>query len=63
MKILVVNSGSSSIKYRLYDMAEESLLAKGLVERIGIEGSLINHYPSGKDFFKKEIDIPDHRKG
>jgi acetate kinase len=63
MKILVVNSGSSSIKYRLFDMADESLLANGLVERIGIKGSLINHYPAGKDSFIKEIEIPDHRKG
>jgi len=63
MKVLVVNSGSSSIKYRLFDMADESLLAKGLVERIGISGSLITHYPTGKDIMKKEIDIPDHRRG
>lgn len=63
MKILVVNSGSSSIKYCLFDMADESLLAKGLVERIGIRGSLLNHYPAGRDPFKKEISIPDHRKG
>ncbi len=63
MKVLVVNSGSSSIKYRLFDMTDESLLAKGLVERIGISGSLITHYPTGKDIMKKEIDIPDHRRG
>ncbi|MFW6148227.1 MAG: acetate/propionate family kinase [Atribacterota bacterium] len=63
MKVLVVNSGSSSIKYRLFDMADESLLAKGLVERIGISGSLITHCPAGKDIMKKEIDIPDHRRG
>jgi len=63
MKVLVVNSGSSSIKYRLFNMTDESLLAKGLVERIGISGSLITHYPAGKDIMKKEIDIPDHRRG
>ena len=63
MKVLVVNSGSSSIKYRLFDMSNESVLAKGLIERIGIEGSLINHYPTGKELLKKEMDIPDHRKG
>jgi acetate kinase len=63
MKILVVNSGSSSIKYRLFNMTDESLLAKGLVERIGIKGSLITHNPAGKDAIKKEIDIPDHRRG
>lgn len=43
MKILVINSGSSSIKYQLLDMTNESVLAKGLVERIGIEGSRIIH--------------------
>ncbi len=63
MKILVVNSGSSSIKYRLFDMTDESLLANGLVERIGIQGSLINHHPADKDVFIKEISIPDHHKG
>ena len=44
-------------------MADESLLANGLVERIGIQGSLINHYPAGKDALIKKIEIPDHRKG
>ena len=63
MKVLIVNSGSSSIKYRLFNMTDESLLAKGLVERIGIKGSIINHYPTSKDELKKETDIPDHRKG
>jgi acetate kinase len=63
MKVLVVNSGSSSIKYSLFDMTDESVLAKGLVERIGIKGSLIHHYPTGKVKMKKEFDIPDHRKG
>ncbi len=63
MNVLVVNSGSSSIKYRLFDMTDESLLAKGLVERIGIKGSLINHYPAEKEPMKKEEEIPDHRKG
>lgn len=43
MKILVLNSGSSSLKYQLFDMANKSVLAKGLVERIGIEGSKIKH--------------------
>ena len=51
MKVLVVNSGSSSIKYQLFDMTDESVLAKGLVERIGISDSIINHYPSGIFFF------------
>ena len=43
MKVLVINSGSSSIKYQLLEMNTEKVLAKGLVERIGIEGSRIIH--------------------
>jgi acetate kinase len=49
MKILVVNSGSSSIKYQLFGMTNESVLAKGLVERIGIPDSIINHYPFDRE--------------
>ncbi len=63
MKVLVVNSGSSSIKYQLFDMTDESVLAKGLVERIGIPDSIINHYPSGKEPIITHQDIPDHRVG
>ncbi len=63
MKVLVVNSGSSSIKYQLFDMTDESVLAKGLVERIGISDSIINHYPSGKNPVITHQDIPNHRVG
>jgi len=63
MKVLVVNSGSSSIKYQLFDMTDESVLAKGLVERIGIPDSIINHYPSGKKPVITHQDIPNHRVG
>ena len=49
MKILVVNCGSSSLKYQLFDMLTEEVLAKGLVERIGIEGSVLTHKPTGKE--------------
>jgi acetate kinase len=63
MKVLVVNSGSSSIKYQLFDMTDESVLAKGLVERIGIPDSIINHYPSGKAPVITHQDIPNHRVG
>ena len=63
MKVLVVNSGSSSIKYQLFDMTDESVLAKGLVERIGIPDSIINHYPSGKEPVITHQDIPNHRVG
>ena len=59
MKILVVNAGSSSLKYQLIDMDGEKELAKGLVERIGIEGSRLKHSAGEK---KTEIaeKIPDH---
>jgi len=63
MKILVVNSGSSSIKYQLFDMTDESVLAKGLVERIGISDSIINHYPSNRQLVITHQDIPNHRVG
>ncbi|WDV47657.1 acetate kinase [Clostridiaceae bacterium M8S5] len=48
MKVLVINCGSSSLKYQLIDMTDENVLAKGLVERIGIEGSKITHKANGK---------------
>lgn len=50
MKILILNAGSSSLKYQLIDMDGEKLLAKGLVERIGIEGSHINQKANGQVF-------------
>jgi acetate kinase len=63
MKILVVNSGSSSIKYQLFDMEKEIVLAKGLVERIGLDGSVINHQPNDKEKVVKKADIPTHEVG
>ncbi len=49
MKILVLNCGSSSIKYQLFDMADERLLAKGIVEKIGLKGSFLKHTMSNGD--------------
>jgi acetate kinase len=63
MKIFVVNCGSSSIKYQLIDMKDESVIAKGLVERIGIEGSVLTYTPAGKDKVRLESAIPDHVDG
>jgi len=63
MKVLVINSGSSSIKYQLFDMDNESVLAKGLIERIGIPNSIINHYPKDKEPVITYIDIPNHKVG
>lgn len=59
MKILVVNSGSSSLKYQLFDMVGETVLAKGLVERIGSEGSVLTHQADGKKE-KTEFESPNH---
>lgn len=63
MKILVINCGSSSLKYQLIDMDGEKVLAKGLVERIGIDGSMLTHKPSGKNKVVIENFIPDHKTG
>ena len=60
MKILVLNCGSSSLKYQLVDMNGEAVLAKGLVERIGIGGSRIKHTKSGMDAVVREVDFPTH---
>ena len=60
MKVLVINCGSSSLKYQLIDMETESVLAKGLCERIGIEGSRLKHEPTGKDKVVIEENMADH---
>ncbi|MCD7974289.1 MAG: acetate kinase [Phascolarctobacterium sp.] len=63
MVVFVVNCGSSSIKYQLINMEGEIVMAKGLIERIGMEGSLLKHTPAGKDTVTVEADIPDHKVG
>ena len=60
MKILVINSGSSSLKYQLYDMKDESVLASGRVERIGMESSIVTHEPAGKPDVREVSEILDH---
>ena len=60
MNILVLNCGSSSLKYQLINMDDESVIAKGLVERIGIEGSVLTHKPTGKDKYVVETPMKDH---
>lgn len=60
MKILVINAGSSSLKYQLIDMTDESVLAKGNCERIGDEGSFIG-YKTADNEIKKEVAMPDHK--
>ena len=60
MKMLVINCGSSSLKYQLIDMDNESVVAKGLCERIGIEGSKLTHKATGKDDYVVEREMPTH---
>ena len=60
MKILVLNCGSSSLKYQLIEMDGEKVMAKGLVERIGIEGSRIKHTKTGMDAITREVPFPNH---
>ena len=66
MIILVLNCGSSSLKYQLLDMKDDEvydLLAKGLVERIGMEAGCVTHQAAGKDKLVREMPIPDHTVG
>ena len=64
MLILVLNCGSSSIKYQLFNMTNGSeVLAKGLLERIGLTDGILTHKPAGKDAYKIVLDIPDHTVG
>ena len=60
MKILVINAGSSSLKYQLIDMDSKAVLAKGLCERIGIDGSRLNHTPAGGEKVVIESPMPSH---
>ena len=59
MKVLVVNAGSSSLKYQLFDMTDESVLAKGIAERIGIGGIISGKTHDGRSY-KYEIEMNDH---
>ena len=63
MKILVLNCGSSSIKYKLYDMTDESVLAQGGAERVGLDEAFVK--VTLKDGSKEKImhDMPDHKEG
>lgn len=61
MKVLVINCGSSSLKYQLIDMETESPLAQGLVERIGIEGSILTQKVEGRDKYIIQQPMNDHK--
>jgi len=60
MNILVINCGSSSCKFQLFDVDNGTVLAKGNADRIGIDGKL-SYKPTGKDEIEKEVAIPDHK--
>ena len=60
MNILVINCGSSSLKYQLIDSESEKVLAKGLCERIAIDGSAITHQPAGGEKVKTEVPMANH---
>lgn len=62
MNILVINCGSSSLKFQLIDAVTEKLIAKGLCERIGIEGSQLVYQPAGQDKIKTVTPMEDHTK-
>jgi acetate kinase len=59
-KVLVVNAGSSSLKYMLFDMDGEKMLCKGLVERIGLEGSRLIYTKAGEEKIVKPVAAPNH---
>lgn len=61
MKILVLNCGSSSLKYQVIDMEDRSVLAKGLCERIGIDGSKLTHKKTGAEKYAIESPMPTHQ--
>ena len=60
MKILVINAGSSSIKYQLFDMENETVMAKGLCDRIGIDGGNFKHAVPGRDDYKINVQMANH---
>lgn len=60
MKIFVVNCGSSSLKYQIFDVESEKAIAKGLVERIGMDGSILKHTPEDGETVAIEAEIKDH---
>lgn len=60
MNVLVINAGSSSVKYQLYDMVSESILAKGNVERIGMDSSILTHEVAGRPDVREVSEILEH---
>ena len=62
MKILVINSGSSSIKYQVFEMPQQNVICSGMVERIGLENAKVI-YKSGGNTYEQVTEVPDHRTG
>ncbi len=62
MKVLIINAGSSSLKYQVIDMDNESVLAKGLCERIGIDGSQLTHKAPGQEDYVTVTPMPTHKE-
>ena len=60
MNILIINAGSSSLKYQLIYMKLEMVLASGIVERIGFDGTMLTHHPIGKGKAIRKVNIEDH---
>jgi acetate kinase len=60
VKVLVINAGSSSLKYQLYDMSDETVLAKGRVERIGMDTAILTHESIGKPEVREVSEILEH---
>lgn len=61
MIVFVINCGSSSLKYQLIDMKNENVMAKGLIERIGMDGSVLKHTPANANTIDISTEIPDHK--
>ena len=62
MKILVLNCGSSSLKYQLFNMDNERVLAQGVVERIGLNNSILTHKKGEEEKYKINIDFKNHKE-
>lgn len=60
MYILVINAGSSSVKYKLFDMKDESVMAEGIVDRVGMEGASLIHSSGNRKAIEMESDVPDY---
>ena len=62
MKILVLNCGSSSLKYQLFNMDDEKVLAQGIAERIGLNDSILTHKTSNGDKHKINLNFKNHKE-